>query len=44
MSRASWYCHKCETYGGGEPCNMSMKEHIDFEHEGGIVRMKEVNK
>jgi len=42
MARASWYCHECETHGGGEPNNMTMKEHIDFAHDAGIVEMEEV--
>lgn len=41
MGDASWYCHICDTYGGGSPNNMSMKEHIDFAHSGGLVRMEE---
>jgi hypothetical protein len=42
MTRANWYCQECETHGGGPPCNMTMKEHIDLEHNGEIARMKEL--
>lgn len=38
--RASWYCCECETYGGGEPNNMTMQEHIDEAHDGYIVEME----
>lgn len=41
MAIAEWYCHRCETYGGGEPNNMTMEEHIDLQHDGGIVKMEE---
>jgi len=42
MSKAKWYCHGCETHGGGSPNYMTMQEHIDFAHDGGIVRMEKV--
>lgn len=42
MAEAEWYCQECDTHGGGPPCNMTMKEHIDFAHDGGIVKMEEV--
>lgn len=38
MATANWYCHECDTHGG----NMTMQEHIDFAHDGGIVKMEEV--
>jgi hypothetical protein len=37
---AEWYCHECETFGGGSPNHMTMQEHIDFAHYGGIVQME----
>lgn len=40
MAKAKWYCHECHTFGGGEPNNQTMKEHIDFKHNGGIVKME----
>lgn len=39
---ASWYCHSCQTYGGGEPNNMTIEEHIDFAHDGYLARVEEV--
>jgi hypothetical protein len=36
MAEAKWYCYECDTHGG----NMTMKEHIDFAHEGYIVEME----
>jgi hypothetical protein len=40
MAKAKWYCEVCETYGGGEPNNMTTREHIDEIHDGGIVKME----
>jgi len=37
--KASWYCYACQTYGGGSPNNMTMREHIDAVHNGGIIKM-----
>lgn len=41
MATADWYCHECETYGGNNGSN-SMQDHIDYAHDGGIVRIEEV--
>lgn len=37
--KASWYCYACQTYGGVSPNNMTMREHIDAVHNGGIIKM-----
>jgi len=42
MAEAEWYCLECKTHGGGPPCNMTMKEHIDLEHDGMIARIQEL--
>lgn len=42
MATANWYCHECETFGGGMPNEMTPTEHIDFAHDGGIVKMSKV--
>lgn len=41
---ARWYCYDCDTYGGGMPNKMSIEEHIDYAHDGGIVAIEETNK
>jgi hypothetical protein len=42
MVEASWYCYDCDTFGGGPPNNMTMEEHIDYAHDGGIAKMEKV--
>jgi hypothetical protein len=42
MAKAKWYCHECETHGGGKPNNLTMQEHIDYAHDKSIVRMEKV--
>lgn len=41
-AEAEWYCHDCETYGGGPPNHMSMEEHINFAHNGYMAEMEEI--
>jgi len=42
MAEAEWFCHVCDTHGGGPPCNQTMTEHIDEVHDGGLARMEKV--
>jgi len=39
---AEWYCHECDTYGGGSPNYVSMQAHVDFKHDGMIAEMESV--
>lgn len=40
--RAVWYCHDCETHGGGPPNHMSPQEHIDYAHDGYMAEIEYV--
>lgn len=40
--KAKWYCHDCDTYGGGPPGYMKMEDHVDFAHDGFVAKMEEV--
>lgn len=42
MAEAEWYCHECETHGGGSPNFMTPAEHIDVAHDGGIAEIESV--
>lgn len=42
MAKAAWYCHDCETHGGGPPNNMTMAEHVDYAHDGYAAEMEVV--
>jgi len=41
---ARWFCEVCQTFGGGAPNYMTTAEHIDVAHDGGIVRMRMIEK
>jgi len=41
---ARWFCEVCQTFGGGAPNYMTTAEHIDAVHDGGIVRMRMIEK
>lgn len=41
MAEANYYCATCDTHFGGPPNNVTIEEHIEHAHDGGMARVIE---